>query len=121
MSRIRVVILASLSLFAEGVASRLRRHEARAEVLIVDPHAKDAIGLTVAAKPDAVILDASDPALPGDQVWPLLLKSLPGVRIVDLDSHTQRVRVVTSEEHTADEVRDLVDVIQPPDAMEGVE
>ena len=115
MSRIRVVILASPSLFAEGVASRLRRHEARAEVLTVDPHAEDAIRHTIAAKPDAVILDASDPALPGEQVWPRLLKSLSGVRIVDLDSQTQRVRVVTSQEHTADEVRDLIDVLAPPE------
>lgn len=114
MSRIRVVILASPSLFTEGVASRLQRHAARAEVLTVDPHAKDAIGRTIAAKPNAVILDASDPALPGELVWPRLLKSLPGVRIVDLDSQTQRVWVVTSEEHTADEVRDLIDVLTPP-------
>jgi len=79
----------------------------------VNPHDADAIDRTIAAQPNAVILDAADPALPGDGIWPQLLRSLPGVRILVIDSQTQRVRVVTSEEHSALEVKDLIDVLSP--------
>ncbi len=119
MSTTRVVILASPSLFVDGVASRLRRPDAHAEVLTVNPHDRDAIERTIAAAPQAVILDAADPALRRETMWTKLLQAVPGVRILDLDSRTQLVRVVTSEERLAADVADLIDVLQPPEAMGG--
>jgi hypothetical protein len=121
MPKIRVVILASPSLFVEGVASRLRGLEMNAQILTIDPRASDAVEQTIAAGPQAVIFDSADLAPRRESAWTQLLQALPGLRILDLDSRTQRVRVVTSEEHTADDIRDLIHYLQPPAAAKGVE
>lgn len=113
MARSRVVVLAPPSLFSEGVASQLRQHQDRAEVWVVDSRQTDALDQAKAIQPAAVIFDASDPALSSDRTLAYLVTSLPTVRLVRLDSNTDRVRVVTSEERTAAEVRDLIEVVAP--------
>jgi DNA-binding NarL/FixJ family response regulator len=112
--RPRVVILSGRSLFAEGVASRLRQDEARVEVVTVDSREPTALAEVVAAGPAAVILDALDPAIPENCPLSRLLQALPSLKVLRLDVQQAQVQIVTSEQRSASEVRDLIEVITSP-------
>ncbi len=110
--RTRVVILSGHSLFAEGVASRLKKHLDRLDLQVVDINEDDVLSKIVSLRPASVILDAMD-AETNDAI-PLtkLLKSLPEVTVIRLDPQQSQVQVVTSEERMLGEVKDLIEVIQ---------
>jgi DNA-binding NarL/FixJ family response regulator len=111
----RVVILSGRSLFAEGVASRLRQHSERLEIQTIDPHLANITEQVIAAQPTAVILDASDPDAEMHCSIGELLVALPSLKIIRLDPQQPQIQVVTSEQRTAGEVRDLIDLIEPPE------
>ena len=111
MTRTRVVILSGHSLFAEGVASRLRQHLEQLELLTVDSGQSDALDRILAAQPATVILDASE-ATP-HCFLDNLLQSLLSLKIIRLDPQYSTVQVVTSEQRPAGEVSELIKVIQP--------
>ena len=110
--RTRVVILSGYSLFAEGVASRLKKHLDRLDLQVVDINEVDVLSKVVSLKPATVILDAMDQER--SELLPLcqLLKILPGVTVIRLDPQQSLVQVVTSEERMLGEVKDLIDVIE---------
>ena len=110
--RTRVVILSGHSLFAEGVASRLKKHIDRLDLQVVDINEEDVLSKVVSLKPATVILDALDKER--SQLLPLsqLLRALPGVTVIRLDPQQTKVQVVTSEERMLGEVKDLIDVIE---------
>ena len=115
MDQARVVILSGHSLFTQGIASRLRQHSERLEIQIIDPHHADVSEQVVAAQPSAVIIDASDPDAEMYCSIGELLVALPSLKIIRLDPQQPQVQVVTSEQRTAGEVRDLIDLIEPPE------
>ncbi len=110
--RTRVVILSGHSLFAEGVASRLKKHLDRLDLQVVDINEEDVLSTLVSLKPATVILDAMDAETSKTIPLSKLLKSLPDVTIIPLDPQQTRVQVVTSKEHMLGEVKDLIEVIQ---------
>jgi len=109
--RRRVVILSGHSLFAEGVASQLRQHSRELELEVVDIRQPDAMAQIIAARPSAVILDATDSEVARLGLLSRLPLALPELKIVCLDSQQELIQVVTSEQLPADQVRDLLDVI----------
>ena len=56
--RTRVVILSGHSLFAEGVASRLKKHLDRLDLQVVDINEEDVLSKVVSLNPATMILDA---------------------------------------------------------------
>lgn len=114
MARTRVVILSGQSLFAEGVASRLRQHLDRLELVTIDSRKSDALQQVLDARPSTVILDAAD-VVDITQDCPLgdLIRELPSFKIIRLDSQQQEIRIVTSEQRLAGEVKDLIELIEP--------
>ena len=115
MDQARVVILSAQSLFAEGVASRLRQHSERLEIQTIDPRRANVTEQVIAAQPSAVIIDASDPDAEMYCSIGELLVALPSLKIIRLDPQQPQIQVVTSEQRTAGEVRDLIDLIEPPE------
>lgn len=113
MARTHVVILSKRSLFMEGVASRLRQDEARVEVVTMDAHAPQVLAQVIAARPAAVILDATDPDATQGCTLSTLLQALPALKVIHLDLQRKQVRIVTSEQRPAGEVRDLLEIIAP--------
>ena len=113
MCQTRVVILSGQSLFTEGIASRLRQLSEKVEVTIVDPEGDDAMAEIDALQPAVVILDATDKK--PLRVCPLsaLLWASWTPKILRLDSQQEYVQIVTSEQHSADAVRDLLRYITP--------
>lgn len=113
MARTRVVILSKRSLFMEGVASRLRQDEARLEVVTMDAHEPQVLAQVIAARPAAVILDATDPDITQSCTLSTLLQALPSLKVIHLDPQRKQVYIVTSEQRPAGEVRDLLEIIAP--------
>lgn len=110
--RQRVVILSGHSLFAEGVASRLKKHEQQLDLWIVDIAEENFLSRLVSLEPATVILDAMDSDTQARIKLSALLKALPGVSVIQLDPQQSQVQVVTSKEHKLSEVQDLIDLIQ---------
>lgn len=111
MVRTGVVILSGQSLFAEGIASRLQRYRQLVELEIVAPGQPDAVAQIAAAHPSTVILDVTDPGATQFCSLSELLLSQPRIRIICLDPQQEQIQIVTSEQHPAVEVRDLVEAI----------
>lgn len=110
--RTQVVILSGHSLFAEGVASRLKKYLDRLDLQVVDIDGQDVISKIVSLNPATVILDATDAETTNLVPLSELLKALPGVSMICLDPQQSQVQVVTSEERILGEVKDLIEVIQ---------
>ncbi len=111
MGQMCVVILSGRSLFAEGIASRLREHLQLAEFEIVDPRQPDAMAQIAAAQPSIVILDGTDSGVTQFYFLSKLLFSFPKLKVICLDPQQEQIQVVSSEQHPALKVRDLVEVI----------
>ena len=111
MLRARVVVLSGRSLFAEGVASRLRKYTDQIDLHYIDFRQSGALAQLIEAKPSVIILDASDPEV--EQHCPLgaVLEALPSSKVLRLDPQQDQIQVVTSEQRPATEVSDLIDLI----------
>jgi hypothetical protein len=107
----RVVLLTNRSLFAEGVASRLRQALAEHELQTVDARQADALDLIVKIQPHAVILDGTDPEVTQHCPLGTLLGALPSLTVIRLDPEHDVIQVVTSEQRDAGRVQDLLAVI----------
>jgi len=110
--QMHVVILSGRSLFAEGVASRLRQHPQRVRLEVMDAKQPDVIAQIASARPSAVILEAADPDIAKLGLLAKLQLALPGLKVICLDSEQDRVQVMTSEQLPAAQVHDLLDVIE---------
>jgi DNA-binding NarL/FixJ family response regulator len=108
MGRRRIIILSGHSLFAEGIASRLKEYPHEVDVAVVDPEAPDCFAAISAHNPAVVILDASDEITL--EMCPLsrLLTLVPDLKVIHLDSQKELIQVVTSEQHQAAGVTDLI-------------
>lgn len=111
MGRRRIVILSGQSLFAEGIASRLKEYPHEVNVAVVDPEVPDCFAQISAHKPSVIILDTSD-GITSD-MCPLnrLLALVPDLKVIHLDSQKEQIQVVTSEQHEAAGVVDLIQML----------
>ncbi len=109
--RIRIVVLSGHSLFAEGVASRLRQYLQKIELEIVDPGQPDAMAQIAEAQPTIVLLDVTDPETTRFCPLSKLLLLFPELKVIRLDPQHEQIQVVTSEQRPAVKVRDLIEVI----------
>lgn len=115
MTKPNVVVLSSHTLFAEGVSSRLRNHNDALQLCIIDARREDAMERINAVRPDAIIVDASDAEASLNCPINQLLASLPALKIIRLDPEQAGFQVVTSAQHSAHEVDDLLKVINSGD------
>ncbi len=111
-----VVILSAQSLFAEGIVSRLRQylHHTETKLEIVDPREPDAMAQIITTQPSVVFLDMSDAEAIRLCSLSKLFHSVPQLKIIRLDPQHEQIQVVTSEQHPAVRVRDLIEVIEAP-------
>ena len=106
------MILSGRSLFAEGIARRLRQYLQPVALEILDPRQADILARIRSAQPSVVILDATDSEV--THLCPLssLLLSVPELKIICLDPQRDQLQIVTGEKRNAMKVRDLADVIR---------
>jgi len=108
----QVVILSSQSIFAEGVAARLKQSLDGQSLVIIDTREPDALRRVIAAHPTAVILDVSDSETEQSCSLGTLLDALPALTLIRLDPAQDHVQVVISEQRTVHQVQDLMQVIK---------
>ena len=112
MSLSRVVVLSSHSLYTEGVLSRLKAHSNALKLHVVDADQMDALDQVIVIQPTAVIVDASDKDVNAHCPLGRLLRDLPDVRIIRLDPVNKGFQLVTSEQHEAEEVQELLAILK---------
>lgn len=112
MEKRQVAILSNHSLFAEGVATRLRQEEQRLEIHYLDPRQHSVVDHIAALQPDVVIIDATDTE--SDQICTLctLLSALPTIRIIRLAAQEQEVQIITSQRLVFAGVLDLIELLK---------
>lgn len=110
MSATCVVILSSRSIFVEGVAARLRQIGGQ-QLHVVETQAPDALQQIVALAPTAVILDATDEEITRRYPLNVFFNALPALKVVRLDPEQSHFQVITSHQHTAEQVSDLLSVL----------
>ena len=111
MSKPTVVVLSSHTLYGEGVTSRLQLHAEALSLRVIDARSSTAMQQIIALDPQAVIIDASDREVGLNYPINELLASLPALKIIRLDPEQAGFQVVTSAQHIASEVDDLLEVI----------
>ena len=120
MPKVRVVVLSSHSLYGEGILTCLKAYQNALELLVIDAEHTDALDQIIAIQPSAVILDAGDHDVAVQCPLGRLLWELPDVRIIHLDTINKGFQLVTSEQHEAEEVQELLAILKPDEeANEG--
>ena len=113
----RIVILSNHSIFAEGIASRLRQYPQRADVHFIDPQQPDYLSEIMALRPSAVIINAADTETSQCCLLCDLLTHLTSITIIRLQVQEKDLQVVTSTQHRFNEVRDILDIIDLPQVL----
>jgi DNA-binding NarL/FixJ family response regulator len=108
----RLIILSNHSLFAEGVASRLRQYPERVDVHFVDPQQADYLEQIKTIRPSAVIIDAADSDNTQCCVLCDLLMALGNATVIRLEVQRKDIQVVTSSQRPLSEVKDLIDIVE---------
>ena len=111
MTQAKIVVLSSRSLFAEGVAARLRQFLGETEPSLIDARQPNALQDVIAAAPTAVILDAGDEEISRLAPLSVLLTALPALRIIRLDVQREEIQVITSQRREIAQARDLIDIL----------
>jgi DNA-binding NarL/FixJ family response regulator len=104
--------LSSRSIFAEGVASRLRQHLETQDIDVIDVRQQAALERVISDEPSTVILDVSDPEVAHGDWLDTLLGALPKLQVVCLDPLQDRMQVVTSRQGPVGQVDELVEIIK---------
>ena len=108
----RLIILSDHTLFAEGVASRLRQYPERVDVRFVDPQQADYLEKIKEIRPSAVIIDAADTDRTQCCLLCDLLMALVNVTIIRLEVQHKDIQIVTSSQQPLTEVKDILDVVE---------
>ncbi len=115
MIQTHVVILSNQSLFAEGIASRLRQYLQLVKLEIIDPWQLDNMSQIVAAQPSVVILDDTDPRIAQYCSLDKLLRLLPKLKVIILNLQQEHIQVLDSEQRRVTKVHDLAKMINVAD------
>ena len=110
--QIQVVILSQHSIFAEGIANRLRQYPKDVAVNFVDPQDDVYMDEIKSIQPSAVILDAAAPANPQCCLLCELLMALTWVTIIRLDIAKDDAQIIQSRQQEMAEVLDILRAIK---------
>lgn len=108
----RLIILSEHTLFAEGVASRLRQYPERVAVRFVDPQQADYLDQIKKIRPSAVIVNAAETDDTHCCLLCDLLIALANVTIVRLEIQDKDIQIVRSSQHSLAEVKDILNIIE---------
>ncbi|MDX1435332.1 MAG: hypothetical protein R3335_00880 [Anaerolineales bacterium] len=111
MAKSQVVILSGQTLFAQGIASRLKQYPQKVDVLILDPEEAQIVEQTREARPAAVIVDASEPNQETFYSLWMLLTTIPNLKVIRLHLEHSDIQIVTSTHLNASDVRDLIELL----------
>lgn len=111
-SHLRVVILSHRSLFASGIASRLREYPGQVEVHTLAADLPDLARELRALTPAVVIVDTTDADTARTLPLPELLGAVPDAKAILIDPRQGVVEVFSLEKHRAQGVDELIAVMR---------
>ena len=115
----RLVILSNHTLFAEGIASRLRQYPERVETHFVNPQQADYLAQIKQICPSAVIIDAADTDSTQCCLLCDLLMALVNVTLIRIEVQSKDIQLISSSQHPLAEVRDIIDIVERSNQMLG--
>ena len=111
MAKLKVVALTSHSLYSAGVINRLEQYGDQLDLVKIDVEHDDVMEVVENHHPHAVIIDTNFE----DEVahCPLeeFVRRVPKVKVILLDPERQGFEILTSEQHSASAVGELIEVI----------
>jgi len=119
MIRTCVVILSGHSLFAEGIASRLKQHTETVDVIFVDPVRDAYLERIRELQSSTVFVDALDAKTTQCCLLCELLIAFPNITLVRLTVDQKDVQVIASREQHFDDVQDLIDIFLSPETSQS--
>lgn len=108
----RVALLTDHSLFADGLASRLREYLGSLELQVFDAGQTDALAQVAAFHPAVVILEESEARQPKPCLLKEMLNILPNLTIIYLRLEQEDIQVIESERCSAKETKEVVEIIR---------
>jgi DNA-binding NarL/FixJ family response regulator len=113
MEERRTVVLYGNSLLMAGMEVSLR-HQPGLDVVRIDAPLPNAVQRLSALQPDVVIFDLAAPNSPFSNLhFPSsILQERPGISLIGLDLNSNKVLVLSGQEHNILAAKDLAQVIQ---------
>jgi hypothetical protein len=108
----RVAVLTDHSLLAEGVISRLRGYPETFDLQVFDNNAPNVMARMEHFHPLVVILEESASCKYETCFLKQIFSVLPSLIIIYLRHGQSKVQIIQSEQYPANEVRELLDIIQ---------
>ena len=112
MMQLQVVVLADHSLFAEGVASRLREYPQRINLHFIDFQQSDYLSQVNASQPAVVVIDGANIDETQSCLLCELLTSLSDVIIVLLETHKNDIQIISSVFYPLNAVSDILAIVE---------
>jgi DNA-binding NarL/FixJ family response regulator len=108
---LRIAIVFQRSLFAAGIASRLRE-AGFVDVCLMDVNRDQALEKVIDYRPHVVIYDSMDSGVVKDMWVFAFLKEIPGVRLIQVDYEREQMQVYCSQQMPAREMHEVISAMQ---------
>ncbi|MDX1599971.1 MAG: hypothetical protein R3191_00495 [Anaerolineales bacterium] len=106
-----IALLSGQSLLVEGVASRLQAHVDKVLPEVLHPEEEGLRARLSSLQPEAIIVDARDPAVRGRSTLYELLELLPEATVMMLDSERSELQIVKSRRESITDTEALLEQI----------
>ncbi len=106
---IRIYIIASHTLFAQGVSSLLEE-QPEIQVVGLSEYGPDALAEVAALEPDVVVIDSEQGAR--GEITDALLSQVPGLRLVGLSLEETNITITYLQQKTGAAVEDLITAVR---------
>lgn len=107
----RVVYCSTPSLFSQGTVNRLRAFERKFELAVIQPGEPGIVEEIAKFQPGVVILDISQYLHARTCPIGALLRTIPDLRVIELDPSSAFVTVISSARHQVENLDELIAVI----------
>ena len=107
----RVLVIASTSLFGQGVENLLRQ-EPSLEVWACEADMSRAIERVKALQPDVVIIEYPKPATDPEHALRQMLRVGDQLKVIELDPEDDTIWIYSSHQQVFKQVQDLVEAIE---------
>ena len=109
----RIAILTSHSLLADGLVSCLKEFSSQLKVQVFDVTQADVLSEVFGFQPLAIILEKERSQQYETCSLQHILATFPNITVIYLHMDDSEVQVILSEQHIANGVRDLIEIIHP--------